>query len=74
MITTARALRMNKNAYETNPIPIPILFTVKISLSAYVANIGDNWNKSEETEGLRIIANAISCAPVPGNLKAAKGD
>jgi hypothetical protein len=70
MATTVRALKLNSLAYEANPIPLPLLFLLKIGLIVYVWNSG--WNESKDTEALRAGTNILMCAPIPGNLKAAK--
>lgn len=67
--TTYRALHMNTLAYEANPIPLPILLAVKIAIIVWVWTY-DNWDK--DPEGARATLTVIGCAPVPGNLKAAK--
>lgn len=67
--TTYRALHLNSLAYETNPIPIPILLAVKIAIIAWIWR-HDSWES--ESEGGRAALTMIGCAPVPLNLKAAK--
>lgn len=67
--TTARALHLSATAYETNALPIPLLFAFKIALAVYIWK--SDWDKAPEEP--RIIVNALACAPIPGNLKVAKG-
>lgn len=72
IISTEYALRVNPTAHETNAIPIPILFLIKIALMSWVYINRDEWNNDEDSKGTRALATIISCAPVPGNLQAAK--
>lgn len=71
MATTVRALKLNAMAYETNPLPLPLLFALKIAIIWYIWQ--SNWEGDESTEGLRAAVTVIGCVPVPGNLQAAKG-
>lgn len=69
IVTTIRALKLNSMAYETNALPVPLLVILKLGLMYYV------WNSkayNEEHEAPRIAINALSCAPIPDNLKASK--
>ena len=70
MVTTMRALRLSATAYEMNPIPLPVLFLLKIGIVWWVWHI-PGWNESPPAP--RVVVNAIACAPIPGNLKAARG-
>src|ERR1700693_1165080 len=70
MATTTRALHLNHLAYETNSLPIHLLFALKIALIWYIWQ--SNWEANKETEGMRAAVSIIGCAPVPGNLQAAK--
>lgn len=68
--TTYRALHLNSLAYETNAIPLPALLAIKIALIVWMWT-SEEWDKMPE--GGRAAVTIIGCAPVPGNLKAAKG-
>lgn len=68
IVTTYRALHLNSLAYETNAIPLPALLALKIALMIYIWR--SDWEK--QPEGPRAAVAVIGCAPVPGNLKAAK--
>lgn len=68
--TSYRALHLNSLAYEANPIPIPILLALKVAIIVWVWR-HDHWD--QESEGGRAAITVIGCAPIPGNLKAAKG-
>ena len=70
MATTVRALHLSPTAYEQNPVPLPLLFAFKIALSWWVWNSG--WNEDKESKNVRALAGIISCAPIPGNLAAAR--
>lgn len=66
--TTYRALRLNPLAYEANPIPIPALLAIKVALIIWIWR--SDWEK--EAKGTRAVVSLIGCAPIPGNLKAAR--
>ena len=68
--TTTRALHLNALAYETNSLPVPLLFALKIALIWYIWQ--SKWEENEETKPLRVATTIIGCLPVPGNLNAAK--
>lgn len=65
--TTARALHFG--AAELNPVPIPILYALKLGIIWYIWR-SPTWNTESETT--RAAVTIIGCAPVLGNLKAAK--
>lgn len=68
--TTYRALHMNPNAYETSQVPLNALVVIKLALITFIA-LWKEWD--EASEDIRAAITIIGCAPVPGNLKAAKG-
>lgn len=70
IVTTERALRMNPNAHETNPAPLPALYAIKLALAWFIMTWKE-WDQAPQV--LRIAVTAVGCAPVPGNLRAAKG-
>lgn len=63
---------MNPNTYEKNPTPLPLLFLIKFALIYYVFHNREEWDNDEDSKGVRALATIISCAPVPGNIKASK--
>jgi len=71
IVTTVRALKLSATAVETNPIPLPLLFALKIGLMIFVWN--SEWNEDKDSEVARAVINVLSCAPILGNLKTAKG-
>lgn len=72
IISTQRALTLSATAYETSPIPVPLLFAIKIALISWVWLHREEWNNDEDSKGTRALATIISCAPIPGNLAAAR--
>jgi hypothetical protein len=69
LATSERAFRLNPNAVEENPIPFPVLVVVKLALAWFIMT-WDQWD--EAPQGARIALTVIGCAPVPGNLRAAR--
>lgn len=65
ILSTFWALRHNRNAYEENAIPAPLLYSIKLGIPLGMWKIG--WNDLDEPE-IRTGVNALACLYVINNI------
>ena len=67
--STHYALHHNPNAFEQNPMPVPLLDAIKLALAAYI-----QWGISKEDwegswSGLRAFFTVLGCGAAISNIR-----